>query len=291
MILAFLCGVLLVGGALYAWHGSQPAPVDDTPKPPSATARFLRSLRVRFTRQEQTVAVVSTVVGLALAMFTGWIIAPVALPAVLVLLPRMLSTKADKTRLQRLEAMEQWTRSLSGVLATGQGIRETLTRSLPAAPDAIQPEVSRMVARLSAGRDIEATLRQLADELDDAVGDSIVSTLIQGARSAGGGLQKVLDGLADLVAADVQSRRQVEAERQGNRSQAKWLTILVPAAFLGFILMSGLGEIYGTPLGQVVLVALGCAFLGCVWWIRLLTSPKPEPRWLSYSPDPTLEAA
>ncbi|WP_302052719.1 solute carrier family 23 protein, partial [Corallococcus exiguus] len=89
----------------------------------------------------------------------------------------------------------------------------------------------------------------------------------------------VLDGLADLVAADVQSRRQVEAERQGNRSQAKWLTILVPAAFLGFILMSGLGTlIFFLVTGGRVPSYLGSsfAFIGVVIAASGYTGPGPN---------------
>lgn len=290
MILAFVCGLLLVGGGMYAWGGAQPTPVDDTPKPPGMAVRLLRFLRVRFTRRERLLGVVSMVAGLVVAVFTGWVFAAVAFPLLVVGLPKLLSTRADKARVKRLEALEQWTRSLAGVLGTGQGLRETLTKSLPSAPEPIHPEISRMVARLNAGRDIEQTLRQLADELDDAVGDSIVASLILGSRATGSGLQKVLDGLADLVAADVHSRRQVEAERQGSRTQAKWLTILVPSAFTGFMLLTSLGESYSTPFGQIVLGLLAAGFLGCVWWIRLITAPTHDPRWMTYSPDPSLEA-
>ena len=52
-----------------------------------------------------------------------------------------------------------------------------------------------------------------ADDLDDATGDLVAANLILGARRRGGGVASVLESLAESVAADVQARRAIEADR------------------------------------------------------------------------------
>ena len=50
----------------------------------------------------------------------------------------------------RLEAMEEWTRSLAGVLTVGVGLEEALVATLRSTPGSIRPEVAQLVARLRA---------------------------------------------------------------------------------------------------------------------------------------------
>ena len=96
--------------------------------------------------------------------------------------------------------MEEWTRSLSGVLTVGIGLEQALVATLRSTPAPINAEVSRLVARLRARWDTETALRAFADELDDATGDLIAANLILGARRRGAGLASVLEGLAESVA-------------------------------------------------------------------------------------------
>ena len=122
--------------------------------------------------------------------------------------------------------MEEWTRSLSGVLTVGVGLEQALVATLRSTPDPIRPEVTRLVARLRARWATEDALRAFADELDDATGDLIAANLILGARRRGAGLASVLEGLAESVAADVRARREVEADRAKPRATARWVTII-----------------------------------------------------------------
>lgn len=289
MILAVILGLAIGAGLLLVINGATPhTPRTKAPRPPGASSRALRAITPRFTRREKVLLAVSTAAGLVIAIFTGMIIAIPALPLVFVIVPKIISSKADEQRIEKLEALEQWTRALAGVLGTGQGMRHTLTVSQRSAPEAIAPEVSLLVARLNARRGTEESLRQLADDLNDSVGDSIAGTLILGARETGAGLQRILDGLAQTVSTEVRQRREVEAQRQGPRSEAKWLGIGIPTAFIGFMFMSrDLAAFYATPFGQMVMVALVAAFLGCIWWMRTVVATRPEPRFLaSTQPDP-----
>jgi Flp pilus assembly protein TadB len=121
--------------------------------------------------------------------------------------------------------MEEWTRSLSGVLTVGVGLEQALVATLRSTrPD--HRRGHRLVARLRARWDTEAALRAFADELDDSTGDLIAANLILGARRRGAGLASVLEGLAESVAADVRARRQVEADRAKPRATARWVTLI-----------------------------------------------------------------
>jgi len=105
-------------------------------------------------------------------------------PAALAGLPVLLSPPSAALKIDRLEAMEEWTRSLSGVLTVGIGLEEALIATLRSTPDPIRPEVTRLVARLRARWSTEEALRMFADDLDDATGDLVAGNLILGARRA-----------------------------------------------------------------------------------------------------------
>jgi Flp pilus assembly protein TadB len=84
-------------------------------------------------------------------LVTGWPLALVIAPSATVGLPYLLSAPDAKERIERLEALEEWTRSLSGVLTVGIGLEQALITTLRSTPDAITDEVGLLVARLRAG--------------------------------------------------------------------------------------------------------------------------------------------
>ena len=76
-----------------------------------------------------------------MALLTGWLVAVLLVPAAVAGLPVLLSAPPAASKIDRLEAMEEWTRSLSGVLTVGIGLEEALVATLRSAPDPIRPEV------------------------------------------------------------------------------------------------------------------------------------------------------
>jgi tight adherence protein B len=84
----------------------------------------------------------------------------VILPAAALGLPYLLSAPPAAARIRRVEAMEEWTRSLAGVWAPASGIEQALTATLRSTPDPIKPEVTALVARLRARWDTETALRR-----------------------------------------------------------------------------------------------------------------------------------
>jgi Flp pilus assembly protein TadB len=221
-------------------------------------------------------------IGLGLAgwLITGWVLALVIAPVAVIGLPILLSTPPAATQIARLEAMEEWTRSLAGVLTVGIGLEQALVATLRSTPTPINAEVTRLVARLRARWDTEAALRAFADELDDATGDLVAANLILGARRRGAGLASVLEGLAESVAADVRARRQVEADRAKPRSTARWVTLISASVLVVLALSGSYVEPYRSPIGQVILVVLLSAYVATLVWMRRMAIGKPLPRFL-----------
>ena len=168
-----LAGALLVAGLIGIVAGLR-----RTPKPPPAPQRarvgvpgWLRSV----TGRTRILILVGLAVGVLVALLTGWLVAVLLVPAALAGLPVLLSPPPAASKIDRLEAMEEWTRSLSGVLTVGIGLEEALIATLRSTPDPIRPEVTRLVARLRARWSTEEALRIFADDLDDATGDLVAA--------------------------------------------------------------------------------------------------------------------
>lgn len=271
-----LAGALIVGGLIALVVGLRPSPVVERPSRP----RKVRTL----TKQTRMLLLGGVAAGVVAFLATGWVLALVVLPVAFVGLPVLLSSSSAAQRIARLEAMEEWTRSLSGVLTVGVGLEQALVATLRSTPAAIAPEVTRLVARLRARWPTEDALRAFADELDDATGDLVAANLILGARRRGAGLASVLEGLAESVAADVRARRQVEADRAKPRATARWVT-LISVGVLVILAVSGTYvRPYQSPLGQVVLVVLLSLYIATLVWMKRMALGRAMPRFLSPVP-------
>ncbi|WP_244929240.1 type II secretion system F family protein [Nocardioides sp. W7] len=274
-----LAGGLIAAGLLAIGVGLRPTA--EPPRQPPQPRRRLLTLSPR------TRVLVLAGLGLGLAgwLLTGWVLALVIAPVAVVGLPVLLSAPPALAQITRLEAMEEWTRSLSGVLTVGVGLEQALVATLRSAPAPISGEVTRLVARLRARWDTETALRAFADELDDSTGDLIAANLILGTRRRGAGLASVLEGLAESVAADVRARRQVEADRAKPRSTARWVTLISASVLVVLALSGTYVEPYRTPIGQVILVVLLTAYVATLIWMRRMANGQPPPRFLGPHPD------
>lgn len=268
-----LAGALVVGGLIALFVGLRPSPVVERP----SRQRKVRTL----TKQTRMLLLGGVAAGVVAFLVTGWVLALVVVPVAFVGLPVLLSSSSAAQRIARLEAMEEWTRSLSGVLTVGIGLEQALVATLRSTPAPIADEVHRLVTRLRARWDTEKALRAFADELDDATGDLIAANLILGARRRGAGLASVLEGLAESVGADVRARRQVEADRAKPRATARWVTLISASVLVVLALSGTYVEPYRTPVGQVLLVLLLSAYVATLIWMRRMAAGKPLPRFLS----------
>ncbi len=277
-----LAGGLIVAGILGIIYGVQRHPVVEAkPRRRGRLGTWWDSLG----RRTQLGALVALVVGILLAIGTGWFIMAVILPLAVIGLPYVLVQGESKRTIERIEAMGEWTRSLAGVLTSGAGLEQALIVSKRSAPKAIEPEVSRLVARLDARWSVEDALRAFATDLDDATGDQMVMQMMLGARRRGAQLASVLKSVADSTADDVSSRRQIEADRAKPRSTARWVTILSAVGLAGFGLTGTFLEPYHSPEGQLALVALLSVYVMLLIQMRNMSTSRPFPRLLTAKPD------
>ena len=270
-----LAGALIVAGLIGVATGLRPVP--SRPPAPSGALPGLGRITA-LSRRTRLLLLAGLAAGLLVALLTGWMVAILVIPAAAAGLPVLLSAPPAAARIDRLEAMEEWTRALSGVLTAGVGLEQALVATLRSTPDPIRPEVSGLASRLRARWSTEDALRAFADDLNDATGDVVAANLILGARRRGAGLASVLDALAESVAADVRARREIEADRAKPRATARWVTIIT-VCVLAFLALTGdYVTPFGTPFGQVLLALLLSAYVGTLIWMRRMATGSPLPR-------------
>lgn len=223
---------------------------------------------------------IGLLIGLGAMLYTRTPIWLLIVPIGAVILPPLLAAGAGERTVERSEALETWTRSMSGILITGVGLEEAIRGSLSSTPAAIKPEMGRLVARLEAGQPIESALRVWADEMDDATSDLVAGALIMGSRTRKGGLSRALAELADVVADQTRMVQAIEAERAGPRTTVRWVTV-ISLIMVGLVVVNpDWGMAYRTPLGQMILAGIAAAYLGVLKWMQSIAKGKPRPRFL-----------
>lgn len=268
-------GAMLVGGSLLVVLGLVPRPVA-----PPRPRRRAGAHRVAVSRRTRVLLLVGAAAGCLIALLTGWLIAVVIVPFALVGVPVLLAAPPAEAEIDRVEAMEEWVRTLAGTLGAGVGLEQALIRSLRSAPEAIRPEVTRLTGRLRARWATEDALRAFADDLDDATGDLIASNLLLASTRRGGGLATVLENLAASVAEDVKNRRDIEADRAKPRSSARIIATITMAVLALMTLSGDYIAPYGTPVGQVLLLSYLALYVGLLAWLRKMAQGRPLPRFV-----------
>ena len=140
-LLAALAAMTLIGGLLLIVAGLRRVPVGP-PRP--VTNPWSKWWQRR--NDARTLAVAGLIGGLLVFALSGWFIAVLLGPLAAVGLPYLLAP-AKAVGIDRLDAMAEWTRSLSGVLTVGMGLEQALIATQRSAPTAIAPEVNRLVVR------------------------------------------------------------------------------------------------------------------------------------------------
>lgn len=273
--LAALAGALIAAGLLLGVLGLRR-------RPQTPSRRRLRSglprWIVRMPRWQRFAAVAAFAAGWLMTLFGAPMMVVVVLPLAVIGLPVLLVTSDDGRRIAKLDALSAWTRNLAGVVTAGQTVEQALNAAARAVPEAIEPEVMRLAARMRAQTDTETALWQFGAELADATADMVVSTLVIGARHRGDGLPRMLISLAESVAEEVRSRREIEADREKARGGARLITVLSVG---GTVLLAFVGDFlspYGTPVGQLVLAVWAAVFIAGLVWLRRMVSDDPPPR-------------
>lgn len=282
-VLAALAAILILTGLLLGLSGLRRRPAQASPVRTTLVPSVLRKLMApgRFTPRTKLLLAGGALAGVVVGVTTGWVVAVIVLPAAAAGIPALLLTSEAGATIARLEAMQEWTRSLAGVLTVGAGLEQALISTLHSTPEAIRPEITTLVARIRARWSTRATLRAFADDLDDATGDLIVYNLLLAARDRGAGLTSVLEGLADTVTRDVRIRRAIEADRAKPRATARWITLIGLAAMMVMVLFrQSYIASYRSGVGQLTLLLLLGAYAACLLWLRSAARGTKMPRFL-----------
>lgn len=271
---AVVAAALIGAGIVVAVLGFMPAaPASTKPRSTSNTPKVKRSTWIKI--------VVGAAIGLVAAILSGWVILIALIPLALVGLPYLLGSGTDIAGIKKLDALEEWTRSLSGILGAGVSLEQAIVTSQASAPPAIQPQLNALAARLRSRMSSEEALRRFADDLSDTTADKIVCALILGARRRNIGLTGILEDLAESVAEDVAARRMVQAERARQTTTVRYVTLITVVIFGGFLLMGGTYVApYGTAVGQPILAVLLACYVGVLVWLRKMNRAEPLPRLL-----------
>ncbi|MET8282645.1 type II secretion system F family protein [Micromonospora sp. NPDC005174] len=193
--------------------------------------------------------------------------------------------KAEQRAIARIEAVGEWTRRLKDVSGTGQGLQQAIISTIGSVPPGIEDEVRVLAARLQAGWLARSALLAFADEIGDPVCDQVVAALILHLTDRGERLGDVLGSIAGAASAEVATRREIEAKRTQPRFAVRFLTGMTLATLAYGLVNSEYIKPYGTPVGQVVMAALGAAFIGLLAWVRSMSQPQRPARFLP-APDP-----
>ena len=182
----------------------------------------------------------------------------------------------------RITALASWCEQIRDLLSAEHGIIGTIAATARTCPDPIRPEVTRLATRLSRQHPSSA-IRQFAGEINDPSGDLIASVLNL-AMTRSSRTSELLSELAVTIRDRAAMRLRVEADRSGQRSEARFILGFSGAVILGVLLFgrdSDFLDAYDDAAGQFVF-GLVAAFFGLgAWWMARLTRFSRPARFLT----------
>jgi len=224
----------------------------------------------------------AAVAALAVLAVTRWLAVAVGMALLVLLWPALFGGgKAEARAVARIEALAAWTESLRDMVATGIALPDALPASTRSASPLIAAELSALAERVRDKEPLDAALLRLADALDDPTADHIVAALVLNARAQGRQLKAVLTALARSARAELEVRRQVEAERRAGRTAVKiMMGATVVMTFGLFAFNRSYVAPYGTMAGQVMLAVVVALYGTAFAWMRRLAAFKKADRFL-----------
>ncbi|WP_441249031.1 type II secretion system F family protein [Kitasatospora sp. McL0602] len=287
MLLFVVCGLLLAGGVtalVVGLIGAEPADIDENPlagrlhvfwygAPGAAAPGVVRMRRVQSA---------AALVGGPLAwLFTGIPLTALLVPLAVFGVPWLFdTTRSDTRRIERLEALAEWTQRLADVLLLGVGLNQAILTSRRTAPPALDAEIAELAARLQSRWRPEDALRGFADSLADATSDKVLAALVLRAGDSGPGLARALADMADSVRDEVRQRRTIEADRAKHRATVRWLVGIILLVITVGAFNPRYTAPYTTFTGQIVLGVVSVSFVLVIAWMRALARHTPLPRLL-----------
>ena len=206
-------------------------------------------------------------VGAAIGAAVGWT------------LRSALQPTTSRRVVDRLEALATWIEALRDAVAAHRGLLAAIESTERSAPPAIKAHVSRLIVRIKTGTALDAALYAFADELGDAAADEAIAPLILAARFGGSDLGGLLASAATSTREQIALWQRTEVARSKPRRDMR-LVIVITLVFTLGILVIGHGYFrpFGTPAGQVALLAAASLFACGFAAMNRLSRPQPMPR-------------
>ncbi|MCC2593871.1 type II secretion system F family protein [Tessaracoccus sp. OS52] len=218
--------------------------------------------------------------GVVTAAVTGWIVAMVVVPALVIGIPSLLSEPPQR-EIDVLAGLDRWVRLLAPSIATGKSIRDAIIATRHQAPAALSAPVARLVARIDQGWTTRDALLAMADDLNCADGDAVLAALAIAASRGGAGTRATLSALSTNTQERLRTLREISAERAKPRAVVRQVTFITLAVLGVSILLGGdFFAPYRTPLGQALALGLATIYMGALAMLRRRTVPTPGPRFL-----------
>ncbi|MEV4212577.1 type II secretion system F family protein [Micromonospora sp. NPDC049662] len=277
---ALVSGLLLLGTGLVGTR--RPA------RPPSRFGQAMRRVWVgeglspsRRRRRHVTQLVAAAAV-VAVWFYTGIPMAAFIAGVAVIGVPWLFTAGREEQRaIDRLVAVEVWTRRLHDLVGTGVGLTQAIIRSTRDAPPALADELSDLAANLRAGVPTTDALDRLGAQLADASADEVLVRLKLHSTDRGPRLVDVLERISAGIAQEVEMRREIWADRADPRLTTKFMTILSVVTLVLLFSNRTYMAPFGTILGQLVLLLSITVFVGLLVWIRRLSQPTRVPRLLA----------
>lgn len=281
LLAAVLSAMVTVGGVVIvaAWGaGVLDAPAG-TASSTGLWTRAVENLR-RINPRTAAWLAVGLMLGVVVALWTGWPLMLVVVPVAVIGLPHLLSAPRQ-AEIELLGALDRWVRGMTAALATGRSITDVLRLSARQPPAELADPLVLLVRRLDDRWTPDDALAALADDLDNADADAVVASLILAVRRGGSGAIVTLAALADSIQDRLRALREIESERAKPRAVVRQVTIITLVVLGGAMLFGrGFFAPYGTPLGQLLLAVLLVVYVGSLAMLRRMTLPRRRGRIL-----------
>lgn len=268
-------GIAVVAGLFLAASGLQRAPV-----PAHPPRRRWRRLDVP---SPERIALVGAS-AVAVLLFTRWPVAALV-AGIAAAFGTSPSLRRQVDDAEKAEALTVWAEMLRDATGTPRGIEGVLVATAPGAPAPIRPHVQRLARRLPYDP-LDVALDDLATDLDDPVGDLVVTALRLAARSGGRQIRAVLDDLASVARQKARMHRRIEVARARPRSDMRAVIVVMSAFVVLFVLVArDYLDPYDTAIGQAVLGLVATCWATGVWAMTLLARSQSLERFLARPAD------
>jgi Flp pilus assembly protein TadB len=255
-------------------------PVSAVPREPSRLERQLRAWRAGL---GPVLLGSAAGAGIAAYLLTGWPSAALLAVLAVLILPKHLGKDSAAAGEQaKIEAVATWTQQLAGTMSAAAALEQAIVAASETAPPALRTAASGLAGRIRQGERTPVALATFADEVADETCDLVVAALISASRGQAGNVGQLLGQLADTAGERVEMRLRTGAERAKVRAQVRAviIVVLVTVAAMCLAARSYLAP-YASPLGQLVLLAVGAIFAASFAWMTRISRPAPARRLLT----------